>query len=151
MKKENFKKMNIAIVAHDARKKDLLEWAIKNSSKLQPHNIFCTGTTGKVLKKELAGDMNITALKSGPLGGDQEIGVKIANKEIDFLIFMIDGLSIQPHDSDVRALQRLAVIYNVPTANNQATAEICINSPLFANKNFNPQSNNFDNYINRKI
>ncbi len=143
--------MKIALVAHDGRKKDLVDWVKRHESRLKNHILFCTGTTGKLLKQEVGEHLDIRPVRSGPLGGDQEIGVKIADGEIDFLMFMVDGLSVQPHDSDVKALQRLAVIYNVPMATNRATAEMCISSPLFAASDFKPKPNDFSEYLNRKI
>lgn len=145
------KKLNIALVAHDARKRDLLDWVRRHEQRLKPHSLFCTGTTGRLLKEKIGEHLEIHPVRSGPLGGDQEIGVKIADGKIDFLIFMVDGLSVQPHDSDVKALQRLAVIYNVPMAINRATAEMCINSHLFGAPDFSPEPNNFDDYIHRKV
>ncbi len=145
------KTMKIALVAHDGRKKDLVDWVRRHESRLNQHILFCTGTTGKILKKEVGDHLDVRPVRSGPLGGDQEIGVKIADGEIDFLMFMVDGLSVQPHDSDVKALQRLAVIYNVPMATNRATAEMCISSPLFGAADFKPTPNDFAGYLNRKI
>ncbi len=142
--------LNIGLVAHDGRKHELVDWVVRHEVKLKKHNLFCTGTTGRILKQHCS-SLNIFSVRSGPLGGDQEIGVKIASGELDFLLFMIDGLSVQPHDSDIKALQRLAVIYNVPMATNRATAELCISSPLFAAPEFKPEPNDFSDYIERKI
>ena len=118
----------IALIAHDNRKQDLLEWAKFNRGTLASHQLFGTGTTGRLIRKEL--DMEVYCFQSGPLGGDQQIGAKIAEGEIDVLIFFWDPLEPHPHDVDVKALLRLSVVYNIPTACNLATADFLISSPL---------------------
>jgi methylglyoxal synthase len=120
----------IALIAHDARKPDLLEWIEFNRETLSGHILFATGTTGNLIVKETG--LPVVRFKSGPLGGDQQIGAKIAEGEIDFLIFFWDPLEPQPHDPDVKALLRLAVLYNIPTASNRATADFLIASPFMA-------------------
>jgi len=121
-------KKNIALIAHDNKKGDLLEWIKYNKGSLKKHNLFATGTTGLLVNKETG--LEVTRLKSGPLGGDQQVGAKIADGEIDFVIFLWDPMEPHPHDVDVKALLRLSVVYNTPVACNRATADFLISSPL---------------------
>jgi methylglyoxal synthase len=118
----------IALVAHDARKQDLMEWVQFNKGTLSRHTLYGTGTTGALITQETG--LQVRRFMSGPLGGDQQVGAKIAEGEIDFLIFFWDPLEPQPHDPDVKALLRLAVLYNIPTACNRATADFLIASPI---------------------
>ena len=119
---------NVALVAHDNRKKDLLEWARFNRGSLSTHTLFATGTTGAMLEQAL--NLPVVRLIHGPLGGDQQIGARIAENVIDFLVFFWDPLEPLPHDPDVKALLRIAVLYNIPTACNRSTAAFLISSPL---------------------
>jgi methylglyoxal synthase len=118
----------IALIAHDNRKADLVAWARYNRSVLAHHALFGTGTTGRVIAEEL--DLTVTRFKSGPLGGDQQVGALIAEGGLYFVIFFWDPLEPHPHDVDVKALLRIAVVYNVPIACNRASADFIISSPL---------------------
>jgi len=148
----------IAMIAHDHRKKDLIEWVDWNWKILQNHIIVCTGTTGRLVENTLRSNMktksikklNITKLKSGPLGGDQQMGALIAEGKIDIIVFLWDPMHAQPHDVDVKALLRIAVLYNVPTACNRSTADFMISSDLFQ-KPYNQKVKNYQEYIDRSI
>lgn len=118
----------IALVAHDNRKGDLLEWAEYNRDILADHILYATGTTGHLLADHL--DLAVTCFQSGPLGGDQQIGALIASGRLDILVFFWDPMSPQPHDSDVKALVRIAVVWNIPIACNRTSADYLITSPL---------------------
>ncbi|HEX8997449.1 MAG TPA: methylglyoxal synthase [Ktedonobacterales bacterium] len=118
----------IALVAHDNQKRDLMEWAEYNRDLLRQHHLIATGTTGKLLEETL--ELDVQKLHSGPLGGDQQIGAIIAQRELDLLIFFWDPMQTQPHDSDVKALLRIATVWNVPVACNRASADFMVTSPL---------------------
>jgi methylglyoxal synthase len=120
----------IALIAHDNKKGDMREWAAYNRHRLVEHELFATATTGRILIDELA--LDVTCFRSGPYGGDQQIGARIAEGEIDFLIFFWDPLEPHPHDPDVKALLRVAVVCNIPVACNRATADFMISSPLMS-------------------
>lgn len=120
----------IALVAHDNKKDDLLEWARFNRGTLSAHRLYATGTTGSVIESEL--DLSVIKLESGPLGGDQQVGAMISRRELDLLIFFWDALETQPHDPDVKALLRMTVVWNIPVACNRSTADYLIASPLMS-------------------
>lgn len=119
---------HIALVAHDNRKKDLIDWVVINREKLSKHRLSGTGTTARLISEKTG--LYVEAFKSGPLGGDQQIGSRIAEGSIDFMIFFWDPLEAQPHDPDVKALLRIAVLYDIPVASNRSTADFILTSPL---------------------
>ena len=167
--------MNIALVAHDSRKRELIEWVKYNLNELKNHNLYATGTTGKLIKEayldwwedienefdirpttenwnryEEEAEKLVTCLHSGPLGGDAEIGGMIANGKIDVLIFFCDNLAVQGHQNDIYGLTRLASLYNIAFATNRTTADMILTSPLFKDENYKrilPAA--IDNYKNR--
>jgi len=118
----------IAMIAHDNKKQDLIEWARYNRPMLEMHDLVATGTTGVMLQREL--ELPVTCLQSGPLGGDLQVGAMIADGSIDFLVFFWDPLEPQPHDTDVKSLLRIAVVWNIPVACDRASADFMISSPL---------------------
>lgn len=142
------KKKKIALVAHDNKKLDLLEWACFNKELLARHTLFATGTTGALLQKELG--LEVKRFQSGPLGGDQQIGAKITEGEIDLLIFFWDPLEPLPHDTDVKALLRIAVVWNIPVACNRASADFIISSPLMSGE-YERLIPNYEEYTRRRI
>jgi methylglyoxal synthase len=134
----------IALVAHDNKKAELLEWAAVHKERLAQHELCGTGTTGKLLESALG--VPVKKFLSGPLGGDQQIGADIAEGKIDILIFFWDSLEPQPHDPDVKALLRLAVLWNIPFANNRATADFILTSPLLTTE-YERKSADYDRYV----
>jgi len=141
------KRKKIALVAHDNKKEDLLDWVKFNKYLLSLHELYATGTTGKINKKT---GLEVTRLKSGPLGGDMQVGAKIANGEIDFLIFFWDPLESQPHDPDVKALLRMAVVWNIPAACNRSTADFMISSTIM-DKEYERIVPDYENYRLRSL
>jgi len=151
---------NVALVAHDNRKKDLVEWVEWNYQILLNHNLICTGTTGlmieKVIKQRLEKESSdtilrsITKLRSGPLGGDQQLGAMITEGKIDVLIFFWDPMQPHPHDVDVKALLRIAVVYNIPIACNRSSADYIISSPLIKEV-YTPELKDYSDYLTRTI
>lgn len=172
-------RLNIALVSHDARKKELLEWVAFNSQFLSNHNLIATGTTGSLIEKLYDGitcnlpplvnkdgnvllvqristiksdyPLSVTKVKSGPLGGDQLVGGMIAEGKIDVLIFFCDNLITQGHQTDISALTRLASLYNIPFATNRTTADMIISSPLLSDPDYEPIPTDFSGYVNRKV
>lgn len=138
----------IALVAHDHKKRDLIEWAEYNKAALARHILVSTGTTGKLLEDQL--DRPVKKVMSGPLGGDQQIGAMIATGEIDVLIFFWDPMEAQPHDSDVKALLRLAIAWNIPMACDRATADFLLTSPLM-HEVYEAQLPDYNDYLKRRV
>ena len=138
----------IALIAHDHKKRDLVEWAKFNRDLLAHHKIYATGTTGTILEQEL--NFEITKLQSGPLGGDQQIGAKIADGEIDFMIFFSDPLESLSHDPDIKALLRMAIVWNIPIACNRASADFMISSPLM-DGSYDRLVPDYETYRTRKL
>ncbi len=147
----------LALVAHDHLKRDLADWVAWNSDKLMEYSLVCTGTTGKMVSQTLSEQCKgiavpeITLLKSGPLGGDQQLGAMIAEGKIDVMIFFWDPMEAQPHDVDVKALLRLATLYNVPTAINRSSADFIISSPLFDDDDYHPEIRDYREYMERAL
>lgn len=135
------KQLKIALVAHDARKADMVEWSVFNAEMLSKHDLYCTGTTGSLIKKafdEIGISASITCKKSGPMGGDAEIAAMVVNKQIDFCVFLIDDLSANPHDADIRMLLRQCRIHNVPIACNRYSADLMITSAIWDDDEYTP-------------
>lgn len=149
---ENFRKIavrkRIAMVAHDNRKVELLDWANSNRELLSKNSLYATGTTGKLLEALL--NQPVELLLSGPLGGDQQVGSMIAEEKIDLLIFFWDPMSAQPHDPDVKALLRLCVVWNIPVASNRATADFIFTSPLM-HEDYVAVQTDYSKYLNRVV
>ncbi len=138
----------VALVAHDNKKKDLIEWAEYNRSALMRHELVATGTTGRMLEDQL--DRPVQRVLSGPLGGDQQIGAMIAEGKVDVLIFFWDPMEAQPHDPDIKALLRVAVTWNIPFACDRATADFILTSPLF-HSDYECQIPDYSAYVKRKV
>jgi len=138
----------IAMVAHDNMKGELIEWAVYNKAVLTSHHLFATGTTGKMLKEALG--QPVKKYLSGPLGGDQQIGSLIAEGKMDVLIFFWDPMSAQPHDPDIKALLRLAAVWNIPVACNRASADFLLTSPLMHSE-YKSRMIDYGSYVNRHI
>ncbi len=142
------KRKRIALVAHDHRKADLIDWCVYNRGVLSRHELFATGTTGKMLEENLS--TPVKQLLSGPLGGDQQMGAMIASGDIDILIFFCDPMEAQPHDSDVKALLRLGVAWNIPMACDRATADFIMTSP-FMHDEYEALVPDYSHYLTRRI
>jgi len=138
----------IGLVAHDNKKTDLLEWARFNRALLSQHDIYATGTTGRLLEQELG--LEVHKLQTGPLGGDQQMGAKISEGEIDLLIFFWDPLAPHPHDPDVKALLRIGVVWNIPIACNRASADFVVSSPLMCGT-YERQLPDYEHYLERDV
>ena len=150
--KKNFRKLErrkkIALIAHDNKKRDLIEWAIHNKIELAKHSLVATGTTGKLIEEAL--DQPVVKLLSGPLGGDQQIGAMIATGDIDVVFFFFDPMEAQPHDSDVKALLRLAVAWTLPMACDRTTADFLMTS-RFMQEEYEYELPNYTHYLSRQI
>jgi methylglyoxal synthase len=138
----------IALVAHDNKKDEMIEWASYNKQTLARHRLYATGTTGSLLESTL--DQSVTKFMSGPLGGDQQIGSKIAEGKIDMLIFFWDPMEAQPHDPDIKALLRLAVTWNIPIACDRATADFILTSPLMQQE-YETTLPDYSSYLRRRV
>lgn len=138
----------IALIAHDSKKQDLLEWVKFNKKLLSKHELYATGTTGRLLAEAL--DIEINRFQSGPLGGDLQVGAAIVDEGIDFLIFFWDPLEAQPHDPDVRALLRIAAVWNIPVACNRASADFMISSPLMFDE-YDRRIPDYEAYKRRRV
>ena len=143
------KQKNIALIAHDNKKRELIDWCEANKEILKKHFLCGTGTTARMIT-EYTG-LPVKGYNSGPLGGDQQLGALIADERISALIFFWDPMSAQPHDVDVKALLRLATLYNVPTAVNRSTADFLISSPLFEEEDYTPVVKDYTDYIQRSL
>jgi len=140
----------IVLVAHDAKKLELLNWVKYNALILKHHVLYATGTTGGLINLECS-DLSVIPLRSGPLGGDQQVGAMIAENKVDLVIFFTDPMTTQPHDVDVKALTRLSVLYNLPMACNKATADYIISSPLFFDATYKREVPSYAHYTEREI
>ncbi|MEL6135618.1 MAG: methylglyoxal synthase, partial [Bacteroidota bacterium] len=158
IQKMRIEKQTIALVAHDARKELMTKWVATHVQRLSQYDIVCTGTTGKKVQEALEANLpqevheniSIQRLKSGPLGGDQQLGAMIAEGRVDLFIFFWDTMTAQPHDVDVKALLRIATMYNIPTAMNQSTADFLLNS-LHLEDGYERDHPDFESYQKRKV
>lgn len=138
--------LTIALVAHDHRKADMVDWVKFNAQYLSKHHLVCTGTTGSLIRKALVGmgiDADIKCMNSGPMGGDAEIAAKVVNNEIDFAIFLIDDLNPQPHEADIQMLLRQCRLHNVPIACNRISADLMISSKLWKDPDYTPMAQSY--------
>ena len=141
------KQKNIALIAHDGKKNELIQWCADNKSTLEKHFLCGTGTTARMITEKTG--LPVKGYNSGPLGGDQQIGAKVVEGKVDFIVFFSDPLEAQPHDPDVKALLRIAQVYDIPIANNKATADFMITS-AFMDKEYEHQGINFKRNIQER-
>lgn len=147
------KQLKIALVAHDARKADMVEWAVFNASMLSKHKLICTGTTGALIQvafKQKGISANFTRMNSGPMGGDAEIAALVVKKQIDFCVFLIDDLSANPHEADIQMLLRQCRIHNVPIACNRYSADLMITSTLWDDDDYKPTEPKYIPFVRKK-
>lgn len=143
------KKLTIALVAHDNRKVDMVEWAVHNASFLEHHHLVCTGTTGGLVQEALEEEgchIEMTRMHSGPMGGDAEIAAMVVRKEINLAVFLIDDLSAQPHEADIQMLLRQCRVHNVPIACNRYSADLMLTSTLWDDDNYKPMEPKYIKY-----
>lgn len=139
-------KLTIALVAHDNRKADMVDWARFNAEYLSRHNLVCTGTTGSLIKKafdEMGVEASVLCMNSGPMGGDAEIAAMVVRHEVDLAVFLVDDLNPQPHEADILMLLRQCRLHNVPIACNRISADLMISSPLWTDENYTPAKQNY--------
>ncbi len=139
-------KLTIALVAHDNRKADMVDWARFNAEYLSRHNLVCTGTTGSLIKKafdEMGVEASVLCMNSGPMGGDAEIAAMVVRHEVDLAVFLVDDLNPQPHEADIQMLLRQCRMHNVPIACNRISADLMISSPLWTDENYTPAKQNY--------
>jgi methylglyoxal synthase len=153
MNNDNINRMNkqltIALVAHDNRKADMVDWAVFNADMLSKHKLICTGTTGKLIQKALENkgvDVDITCMNSGPMGGDAEIAALVVRKQINLAVFLIDDLNPQPHEADIQMLLRQCRVHNVPIACNRYSADLMITSSLWDKEDYTPSEPRYIKY-----
>jgi len=142
------KRKCVALIAHDHKKEDMVQWAVHNRNTLSKHELFATGTTGRLVEEAL--DRTVKKFLSGPLGGDQQIGSLIATGDIDIVIFFWDPMEAQPHDTDIKALLRLCAVWNIPMACDRSTADFIITSP-FMNEDYDAIIPDYSNYLKRNV